>query len=158
MSDFKIELEHPWLLLLLIPVLFFSFFPFFRLSKKYRRNRNRIISVVTHTLAMVLCVAMVAGMTFTYELPNRQNELIVLVDRSDSGTENESLRVDTALPAIFMTMRRQQQRHRKRPKQSHDNTVQLRRRICTAGAARCCFRVNSDSAVRLTYRQTAPVS
>ena len=41
MSDFKIELEHPWLLLLLIPVLFFSFFPFFRLSKKYRRNRNR---------------------------------------------------------------------------------------------------------------------
>lgn len=50
-------------------------------------------------------------------------------------------------------MRRQQQRHRKRPKQSHDNTVQLRRRICTAGAARCCFRVNSDSAVRLTYRQ-----
>ena len=94
MSDFKIELEHPWLLLLLIPVLFFSFFPFFRLSKKYRRNRNRIISVVTHTLAMVLCVAMVAGMTFTYELPNRQNELIVLVDRSDSGTENESLRDD----------------------------------------------------------------
>ena len=94
MSDFKIELEHPWLLLLLIPVLFFSFFPFFRLSKKYRRNRNRIISVVTHTLAMVLCVAMVAGMTFTYELPNRQNELIVLVDRSDSGTENESLRED----------------------------------------------------------------
>ena len=93
MSDFKIELEHPWLLLLLIPVLFFSFSRF-PAEQKYRRNRNRIISVVTHTPAMVLCVAMVAGMTFTYELPNRQNELIVLVDRSDSGTENESLRDD----------------------------------------------------------------
>ncbi|HBF14792.1 MAG TPA: hypothetical protein DDW30_03750 [Clostridiales bacterium] len=92
MSNFKIELEHPWLLLLLIPVLFFSLFPFFRLSRKYRRNRNRIISVVMHTLAMLLCVAMVVGLTFTYELPNKKNELIVLVDRSDSGVENEALR------------------------------------------------------------------
>ena len=94
MTNFKIEWEHPWLLLLLIPILFFSLFPFFRLSKKYRRNRNRIISVVTHTVAMLLCLAMMAGMTFAYAVPNRQNELIVLVDRSDSGAENEAKRED----------------------------------------------------------------
>lgn len=94
MSDFRIEWDRPWLLLLLIPVLFCCLFPFFRLAKRYRRTRNRVISVVAHTLAMSLCVAMVAGVTFSYQLPNTENELLVLVDRSDSGSENAEARED----------------------------------------------------------------
>lgn len=89
MSNFKIEFSCPWLLLLLIPALFLTLFPYFRTAKKFRRTRNRIISVVLHALSMTLCVALLAGMSFYYEVPNRQNELLLLVDLSDSNAERE---------------------------------------------------------------------
>ena len=85
MTNFAINFSEPWLLLLLIPALFFALFPFFRMSKKFRRNRNRIISVVLHSLIMVLAVTLLAGIGFTYQVPNTENEVLLLVDMSDSS-------------------------------------------------------------------------
>ena len=94
MSHFQIDFARPWLLLLLIPALALTLIPFFRLAKKFRRTRNRVISVVTHALAVTLCVLLVAGISFSYELPNKNNELLVLVDVSDSGSESAESRDD----------------------------------------------------------------
>ena len=88
MTNFQIEFTNPWLLLLLIPALFFALFPYFRLSKRYRRTRNRIISVVLHSLIMVLAVTLLAGIGFTYEIPNTDNEILLLVDVSHSSRES----------------------------------------------------------------------
>ena len=45
MSDFSIGFANPWLLFLLIPALLLTLIPFLRLPKKFRRTRNRVISV-----------------------------------------------------------------------------------------------------------------
>lgn len=100
MSSFSIQFAHPWLFLLLIPALFLSFFPYFRLSKRYRRTRNRITSLVLHTLVMVLAICLFVGTTFHYSIPNKDNELILLVDVSDTEEESAEQRdefVETVL-------------------------------------------------------------
>ena len=86
MSNFKMNFSHPWLLLLLIPALVVTFIPYFRLAKKYRRNRNRVTSVVLHTIISVLCVTVLAGLTFSYQVPNTSNEVLLLVDMSHSSS------------------------------------------------------------------------
>lgn len=86
MTNFTVTFAHPWLLLLFIPVLFLAFFPHFRIPKKHRRNRSRIISLVLHTTVSVLAVLLVSGIGFAYDVPNTEHEIILLVDLSDSGT------------------------------------------------------------------------
>ena len=88
MYNFTIGFEYPWLLLLLIPALFFTVFHYFRSAKKYRRNRNRITSMVLHGLIMVLCISVFAGVAFLYDVPNEDNQIYLLVDMSDSGGES----------------------------------------------------------------------
>lgn len=92
MKSFGIAFSNPWLLLLVIPGLALVLFSHFRLSKRYRRTRNRVISVVLHVLVMTLCVTVLAGMTFPYELINDHNELILLVDVSDTQEETRENR------------------------------------------------------------------
>ncbi len=94
MSNFQIEFSNPWLLFVLIPALFLALYPHFRMAKRYRRTRNRITSVVLHTTLMVLAVFLLAGMNFSYHVPNKQNEIIVLVDTSVSNDEGRSDRDD----------------------------------------------------------------
>ena len=78
------------MLLLLIPAVILTLVPYFRSSKKYRKNRNRILSMVFHGLAMLLAINLLAGVSFSYEKPNLENEIIILVDVSDSnGGERE---------------------------------------------------------------------
>lgn len=84
MYNFKINFSHPWLLLLLIPAIALTLIPYFRLAKRYRRTRNRITSVVLHLLVMVFALGALAGMTFRYQIANDENEIIYLVDVSDS--------------------------------------------------------------------------
>ena len=73
MTDFKFTFTNPWLLLLIIPALFITLFPYFRIAKKYRRNRNRVTSVVLHSIICVLAVSVLAGLAFEYDVPNNQN-------------------------------------------------------------------------------------
>lgn len=88
MFDFEICFTRPWLLLLLIPALATTLIPYFRVKKRYRRTRNRVISVVLHSVVMTLCIVLLSGFYIRYYVPNEQNEIILLVDVSD--TENES--------------------------------------------------------------------
>ena len=92
MSDFRILFSNPWLLLLLIPALLIVFIPFFRIPAKFRGTRNRVISVSLHTLAVVLCTCLVAGISFSFNIPNRENELLIVVDASDSNEEQQDLK------------------------------------------------------------------
>ncbi|MDE7158280.1 MAG: VWA domain-containing protein, partial [Clostridiales bacterium] len=89
MTNFKIGFSNPWLLFLLIPAIALTLWPYFRLAKQYRRNRNRIISVVLHMIVMVLSIALISGISFSYELPNKENEILLLVDSSFSNRDAE---------------------------------------------------------------------
>ena len=94
MQNFRINFTHPWLLLLLIPAIALTLFPYFRANKKYRKTRNRILSMVFHGLAMTLAITLLAGITFSYEKPNLENELIILVDNTDSNEESADAKSD----------------------------------------------------------------
>ena len=85
MSNFRITYNYPWLLLLIIPALLLVLIPYFRMNKRLRFTRNRIISMTLHTVAMVLAINLLAGIGFSYDVPNEQNEVIILVDESDSS-------------------------------------------------------------------------
>lgn len=94
MTNFQIHFDNPWLLLLLIPALALTLIPYFRLSRKYRRTRNRIGSMVLHMVVMVLCVSLLAGTLITYGKLNDGNEALILLDQSytagKSGEDVES--------------------------------------------------------------------
>lgn len=91
MTNFTIQFAYPWsgwLLFLLIPAIAVPLFLHFRLAKRYRRTRNRIISLVLHLTVMVLAISALSGMIFSFRVENPENEIILLVDVSD--TEEES--------------------------------------------------------------------
>ena len=89
MTNFSIKFSNPWLLLLLIPAVALTFIPYFRMNKRYRGTRNRIVSMVLHLIIMTLAISLLAGITFEYDLPNDENEVILLVDASYSGSKLE---------------------------------------------------------------------
>lgn len=89
MQNFYLEFAYswsPWLLLLMIPAIALTVIPYFLLNKKLRKTRNRIISIVLHLVIMLLAICVLSGMTFVYHEQNLENELLLLVDVSD--TEN----------------------------------------------------------------------
>ncbi|MCH5165129.1 MAG: VWA domain-containing protein [Clostridiales bacterium] len=93
MSNFTIHYEYdwqPWLLLLIIPLLFLALWPHFRVAKKYRRTRNRIVSLVLHCVILVLSVWVLSGLTFGYDVKNDENEILLLVDVSHSSRESDA--------------------------------------------------------------------
>lgn len=84
MFNFKIHFAHPWFLLLFIPAIVLALLPHLKLSKRYRRTRNRITSLVLHLTVMTLAILTLSGMVFRYNETNEKNELILLVDVSDT--------------------------------------------------------------------------
>lgn len=89
MSNLNITFLYPWLLLLLIPALVLMLLPYFRMSKKYRRTRNRITSMVLYIVVTFLSVLVLSGISFNYDRPNLQNEVLLLVDLSHSNRTTE---------------------------------------------------------------------
>ena len=88
MVNFAIKFSNPWFLLLLIPAFLLGIIPYFRLNKRYRKTRNRIVSIALHLLIMTLTISVLSGITIEYDTPQSENEVILLVDTSDSGDKS----------------------------------------------------------------------
>ena len=101
MTNFRINFERPWLLLLLVPAIALSLWSYFKLGKRYRRTRNRIVSLTLHIIVMVLAIAVLVGMTFSYYSPNTENEVILLVDASYSTNEDTGTKVDDFVKEVI---------------------------------------------------------
>ncbi len=89
MNNTSIIFAQPLFLLVLIPGLFFAFFPFFRLKKERRRNRNKITSLVLHIIILVLCTLVLSGFSIENEQSLKKKETFILVDVSSSTDNNE---------------------------------------------------------------------
>lgn len=94
MYNFAIHFSEPLWLLLLIPAIVLILIPYFLSKKKYRRTRNRIISMVLHIIVSALVVCVLAGIEFSYQVPNDVNEIILLVDVSDTTEKAQENRDD----------------------------------------------------------------
>ncbi|MBQ8380421.1 MAG: VWA domain-containing protein [Clostridia bacterium] len=101
MFNFTINFERPWFLLLIIPAIAFTLIPYFLSNKKYRRNRNRIVSIVLHMTAILLSITVLAGIDFQYDVPNKENEVIILVDKSNSNEASDTLKDDFVRDVIM---------------------------------------------------------
>jgi len=87
MSNIRLDFNHPWLLLLIIPVVILALIPHLKLNKHRRRTRNRITSLVLHIIVLVLSVLLLAGMNIKVENSLMKNDVIFLVDTSDSAKD-----------------------------------------------------------------------
>lgn len=89
MTNFSINFVNAWWLLLLIPAIGLTLLSYFRLNKRYRFTRNRIVSVTLHIIIMILAITLLSGMTLEYYKPNTENEVILLVDSSFTTEDTE---------------------------------------------------------------------
>ncbi len=103
MFNFEINFSFAWLLLLIVPAVVLTLLPYFKLSKRFRKNRNRISSVVLHLTALILCIFVLSGMTFSYEVHNSENELLLVVDASFSTSEEKQAKDEFVRSVIEMT-------------------------------------------------------
>lgn len=89
LSSLTIQFTTPWLLLLIIPLVALMLWPYFRLPKQVRKTRNRVISLVLHSVILVTLVLMVSGMTLHSTETVVKNDVILLVDMSDSNRSSQ---------------------------------------------------------------------
>ena len=89
MTNFSVIFTNAWWLLLLIPAFALTLISYFKLNKRYRFTRNRIVSVAMHLVVMVLSILLLAGMTMEYYKPNTEVEVVLLVDYSYSLEDSE---------------------------------------------------------------------
>lgn len=101
MINFSINFSEPWFLLLLIPAVLLTLIPYFRMAKKYRKTRNRIVSMTLHLLIMALCISTVSGLTFEFDEKNTENEVILLVDASDSGSAQSEQKKESFMQSVI---------------------------------------------------------
>lgn len=104
MLDFAFHFSHPWLLLLLIPAFLLTLIPHFLVAKKYRRTRNRIVSMVLHLVVVTLSVLVLSGVTLNYSVANDGNEILILVDVSDTEGQSKE-KVDEFLQNVIFKAR-----------------------------------------------------
>lgn len=92
LSAVSVTFKYPWLLLVLIPAVALMLWPYLKMPKQRRRTASRIVSLVLHSVMLVLCAFMLGGMTFEYSRISVKNDVILLVDASDSalGSKGET--------------------------------------------------------------------
>ena len=91
LNALSLNFKNPWLLFLIIPAVALMLIPYFRLPKQHRKTRNRVISLVLHSVILLMLTLLLAGLSFTYTQVNVKKDVILLVDVSDSvqGSEEE---------------------------------------------------------------------
>ncbi len=92
MSGLHITFIYPWLLLLLLPAIALVLIPYFRVAKRYRRTRNRIVKIILSLTVMTFAILALSGMRFEYYISNDSNEIILLVDVSDTEEQSAEAR------------------------------------------------------------------
>lgn len=102
MFGYSVSFTYPLVLLLILPLVGVALLLYFLSNKKYRRTRNRIISLVLHCVICVLCVLVLADVRIIKEVAVDSNEVIFVVDVSHSGDSAEENR-DNFLSAAFKT-------------------------------------------------------
>ena len=92
MTNFSVNFTNAWWLLLLVPAVALTLGSYFKLNKRYRCTRNRIVSIALHLVIMLLSILLLAGFTVEYYTPNTKTEVILLVDTSYTmeGAEEEA--------------------------------------------------------------------
>lgn len=91
---FGIHFAYPLLLLIFLLGAAVTALLYFTLSKKYRKNRNRITSMVLHMIVFALAVLTLAGTVITFDIPNRNNQILLVVDVSDTEDSSAGRRDD----------------------------------------------------------------
>ena len=86
MSNFRIYLVHPWLLLLFIPLVILTLWPVLKLPKARRFTLNRTLSLLLHSVILVLLLALLADLT-VYRDRDEVNT-IILADMSASTEDS----------------------------------------------------------------------
>ncbi len=89
MNNISFSVDNPWLFLLLIPAVILALFPYFRLKKKRRRTRNRIVSMILH-IAIIFCCILCLGNIQIHSKEQVSSEIILITDVSESMTENKA--------------------------------------------------------------------
>ena len=100
MSNISFEFANPWFLLVLVVAIPLAFFPYFRLKKAKRRNRNKITSLVLHLIIIVLCTLVLSGFTIKSEDSLKKKETFIVVDVSRS-VNNQAEDIDTFVGDIL---------------------------------------------------------
>lgn len=78
-----ISFKNPYLLLLIIPCLLIALIPFFKIKKSRRYTRNRLTSLILHSLIIILCVTIISGIDIT-KSERVDSEIVILKDESVS--------------------------------------------------------------------------
>ena len=92
MTGLHVTFIYPWLLLLLLPAFALVLIPYFRVAKRYRRTRNRIVKIILSLTVMTFAVLALSGIRFEYFISNDSNEIILLVDVSDTEEQASETR------------------------------------------------------------------
>ena len=82
MTNLSVNFINAWWLLLLIPAVGLTVYTYFKVNKRFRCTRNRVVSVVMHLVVTFLSALLLAGFTVEYYTPDTEVEVILLVDSS----------------------------------------------------------------------------
>lgn len=99
-TNLSVNFTNAWWLLLLIPAVVVTLWSYFKLNKRYRCTRNRIVSITMHLVIMALAILMLAGLTVEYFTPNTEKEVILLVDVSHT-TEDAEQEMDQFIKTVI---------------------------------------------------------
>ena len=100
MTNFSVNFTDARWLLLLIPAVALTLGSYFKLNKRYRFTRNRMVSIIMHLVIMLLSIVLLAGLTVEYYTPNTETEVILLVDVSNT-TEKSETQVDNFIKTVI---------------------------------------------------------